>query len=107
MSDTDPWPGEGVDAAPQDTAAAADPPRKRLRRAGDVGAAGAPPPTSPRAPGAASYDDERSRDSDGEEEEIEATRAQQFDTQCCACDDGGLLVACDGPCMRGIHVGVE
>lgn len=23
---------------------------------------------------------------------------------CCACDDGGDLLACDGPCMRSFHV---
>lgn len=27
------------------------------------------------------------------------------DVQCAWCDDGGRLIMCDGPCMRGFHMG--
>ncbi|KAL4857102.1 Protein ENHANCED DOWNY MILDEW 2 [Chlorella vulgaris] len=40
---------------------------------------------------------------DDEEEGEEATQAEKFDTQCALCDDGGSLLACDGPCMRSFH----
>lgn len=29
------------------------------------------------------------------------------DTICAWCDDGGDLVMCDGPCMRGFHMGLS
>ncbi|KAI7842773.1 hypothetical protein COHA_003520 [Chlorella ohadii] len=41
---------------------------------------------------------------DGEDAD-EAQQQQQFDTQCALCDDGGNLLACDGPCMRSFHTG--
>jgi hypothetical protein len=33
--------------------------------------------------------------------------SRDFDTQCCECDDGGLVLFCDGPCMRSFHYGLR
>ncbi|KAL4452599.1 hypothetical protein ABPG75_008261 [Micractinium tetrahymenae] len=50
----------------------------------------------------------RSGEEEQEGEDLEETQQQdKFDTQCALCDNGGILLACDGPCMRSFHADLE
>eukprot|EP00891_Asterochloris_glomerata_P009818 jgi/Astpho2/9818/Aster-x1610 len=44
-------------------------------------------------------------DEDSTEEEEADHRAN--DSVCIQCDDGGLILQCDGPCMRSFHTGIN
>jgi len=53
-------------------------------------------------------EDENMGESDSEEEYYDEDDADESDEEfgdsfCIFCDDGGVLLCCDGPCMRSFH----